>query len=159
MPLLGFFFFCLYNAPPSSLMDSMQVQKWRHWKEKELGAFPDSQHFGGRRACWSSRMGIRKINKQLNHSHGPTQTKQRLGQCIAGALLMHRRATSKHKFIWLTMAQTWRKPPPSPLYYTLCLATRPTPKCHFVPGLPSGSPKIPKIGISKSLESQKFEVP
>jgi hypothetical protein len=32
-------------------------------------------------------------------------------------------------------ARTWGKPPPSPLYYTLCLAMGPTPKCHFVPGL------------------------
>ncbi len=35
--------------------------------------------------------------------------------------------------------------PPSPLQYTMCLATEPTPKCHFVLGLPNGSPEIPKI--------------
>ncbi len=34
------------------------------------------QHFKGRGACWSFEMGIRKIDKQLNYSHGLAQTKQ-----------------------------------------------------------------------------------
>ncbi len=37
------------------------------------------------------------------------------------------------------------KPPPSPLQYTLCLAIGLALKCHFVPRLPSGSPKIPIV--------------
>lgn len=28
-----------YDAPQSSLMDSLHVQKWKHWK-KELGRVP-----------------------------------------------------------------------------------------------------------------------
>jgi hypothetical protein len=40
------------------------------------------------------------------------------------------------------------KPPPSPLYYTLCLAMGLAPKCYFVPGLPSGSLEIPKVETS-----------
>jgi len=32
----------------------------------------------------------------------------------------------------------------------------PTPKCYFVPGLQSGSPEIPKIGILVPLEAHNF---
>jgi hypothetical protein len=39
------------DAPPSSLMDSLQVQRWKQWKDKELGAFPGSQHFKGFGVC------------------------------------------------------------------------------------------------------------
>jgi hypothetical protein len=48
------------------------------------------------------------------------------------------------------MARTWEKPPPSPLEYTLCLATGPAPKCHFVLGLTNGSPEIPTIRTTRS---------
>jgi len=34
---------------------------------------------GVRGACWNSKMGIRKIDKQVNYSHEPTQTKQQVG--------------------------------------------------------------------------------
>jgi len=33
-----------------------------------------------------------------------------------------------------------------PLIVYSMLAIGPAPKCHFVPGLPSGSPEIPKVG-------------
>jgi hypothetical protein len=62
----------------------------------------------------------------------------------------------KHGLRRLTMARTWGKPPPSPLYYTLCLAMGPTPKYHFVLGLPNGSSEIPKIGTPATLESHNF---
>jgi hypothetical protein len=42
-------------------------------------ALLDSQHFGGKRASWSSEMQIKMTNKQINYSHGPTQTKQQVG--------------------------------------------------------------------------------
>jgi hypothetical protein len=51
----------------------------------------------------------------------------------------------------LTTARTWGKSPPSPLWYTLCLSTRPTSKWHFVPGLPSGSLEIPIIRTPTTL--------
>jgi hypothetical protein len=41
--------------------------------------FPNLQHFGGRRACWSSEMGTRTGDKWVNYSHEPTQTKQQVG--------------------------------------------------------------------------------
>ncbi len=61
------------------------------------------------------RDGTRKIDKQINYSHGPTQTKQQVGQCVAGTPLVHERATGKHRFTRFTTARTWGKPPPSPL--------------------------------------------
>jgi hypothetical protein len=42
-------------------------------------------------------MGTKKIDKQLNYSHGLAQTKQQVGQCIIEAFLMHGRVTNKHK--------------------------------------------------------------
>jgi hypothetical protein len=60
-------------------------------------------------------MGTMKNDKQINYSHGPTQTKQRVGYCVVGALLVHGPATSKHGLTRLTMTRTWGNPPPSPL--------------------------------------------
>ncbi len=115
-----------------------------------------SQHFGGRRACQSSGIRIKKIDKQVNYSHEPAKTKQQVGQCIVGALLVHGQATGKHRLTKFTTARTWGKPPPSPLQYTLCLATGPAPKYHFVPRLPSGSLEILKIGILTILETHNL---
>jgi len=39
----------------------------------------NSQHFKGRGACWSSEMGIKMSDKQVNYSHECAQTKQQLG--------------------------------------------------------------------------------
>ncbi len=73
------------------------------------------------------------------------------GVVTVWALLVLRRITGKLRLTKLTTARTWGKPPPSPLYYTLCLSTRPTSKWHFVPGLPNGSPEIPKIRTPATL--------
>jgi len=48
-------------------------------KVRSQGMFFGSQHFGARGVCWSSRMGTRKIDKKLNYSHEPVQTKQQVG--------------------------------------------------------------------------------
>jgi hypothetical protein len=61
--------------------------QWTHCKSKDedsekkrnWGTFPSSYHFGGWGVRWSSGVGIRKIDKQLNYSHGPAQTKQQVG--------------------------------------------------------------------------------
>ncbi len=95
-------------------------------------------------------------DKRFIYSYGPTQTKQQVGQCRFRALLVHKFTTSKHEFIRLTMAWTWGKPSPPPLQYYLCLAMGPTPKCHFVPKLPSESLEIPKIGSPTTLEGHNF---
>ncbi len=41
-------------------------------RRRSWGALPGSQHFRGRGVCWSFGMGTRKIDKQVNYSHGTT---------------------------------------------------------------------------------------
>jgi hypothetical protein len=60
-------------------------------------------------------MGTKKNYKQVNYSHGLAQTKQQVGYNIIGAFLVHGRTIGKHELTKLTTAQTWEKPPPSPL--------------------------------------------
>jgi hypothetical protein len=63
-----------------------QAPWWTHYKSKgensgrkrNRGMFLGSQDFKGRKVCWSSKMGTRKIDKQFNYSHEPTQTKQQV---------------------------------------------------------------------------------
>jgi hypothetical protein len=59
-------------------------------------------------------MGTRMSDKRVNYSHEPTQIKQ-VGRCVIGAILVHERATNIHELTRLTTAQTWGRPPPSPL--------------------------------------------
>ncbi len=94
-------------------------------------------------------MGTRKIDKQVTYSHELAQTKQQVGQCVVGSLLVHEQATGKHELTRLTTAWTWGKLAPSPLQYSLCVATGPTPKCHFVL-------RIPKIGTPTTLGPHNF---
>jgi len=70
--------------------------------------------------------------------------------------LVHGRATGKQGFTRLTTVRTWGKPPPSPLYYTMCLVMGLAPKCYFVLGLSSGSLAIPTVGTLATLEAHNF---
>jgi hypothetical protein len=38
--IISFYSYFVNDAPPTSLMDSLQVQRWRQRKEKELGCVP-----------------------------------------------------------------------------------------------------------------------
>jgi hypothetical protein len=60
-------------------------------------------------------MGIRTNEKWVNYSHGPTQTRQQVSQCIIRAPLVYGQAMGKHGLTRLTMAQIWGKPLVSPL--------------------------------------------
>jgi hypothetical protein len=91
------------------------------------------------------RIGLGKMTSNLFIHMDLHKAKQQVGQCIAGALLVLGQATGKLELTRLTMARTGGKPPPSPLYYTLCLSARPTSKWHFVPRLPNGSPEIANV--------------
>ncbi len=121
-----------------------------------MGVLPGSQHFEGGRVCRNFDMGTRKIDKQFIYSHKLAQNQTTSWLMHNWSTLVHERATSNHKLTKLIAARTWGKPPPSPLHYTLCLAMGPTPKCHFVPGLPSGSPEIPKVGTFVTLGAHNF---
>jgi hypothetical protein len=46
---------------------------------RNRGTFLGFQHFGGRGVCYSSGMGIKKSDKQINYSHGCAKTKQHVG--------------------------------------------------------------------------------
>ncbi len=46
---------------PSSWIDSNVSMRWEQRKSKELGTLFGLQHFGGRRACWSSRMKLGRM--------------------------------------------------------------------------------------------------
>jgi len=47
-------------------------------KMKSWGTLFDSQHFKGRKACWSFGMKTRTNDKRVNYSHRPPQTKQQV---------------------------------------------------------------------------------
>jgi hypothetical protein len=49
----------LCDAIPNSLIDSNESLKWKQWKGKELGHTPWLATLRGRRACWSSGMGLK----------------------------------------------------------------------------------------------------
>jgi hypothetical protein len=49
-------------------------------------------------------MGTRKNDEQVNYSHRPAQTKQQVGKCVVGALLVHGQAMGKHELTIFTMA-------------------------------------------------------
>ncbi len=144
------------DTPPSSLMDSITSPKMKTMKGKRVEARSLARNTSG-------QMGVLKFwdgdqeDWQANHLLTLTCTNQTTNQLVRSwNTLVHRQATGKHKLTRFTMAQTWGKPPPSPLQYILCMATRPTPKCHFVLGLPSGSPKIPKVGTLTTLGAHNF---
>ncbi len=64
------------DAPLNSLMDSTVGPNGENSPTtRSWGMLPSSQHFGGRGACWSSEMGIKKSDKKINYSHGHAQTK------------------------------------------------------------------------------------
>jgi hypothetical protein len=59
-----------YRCTPKPLMDSIMSPKGENNKRiRSWGTLPASQHFGGKKACWSSEMGIRKSDKQVTHTN------------------------------------------------------------------------------------------
>ncbi len=146
---------CASNAPPSSLMDSTVSPKLKTAKEKELGRAPQLAALRGQKGVLNFKMGLGRLTSNpLTHTdlHKPSNKLV----SVRWSTLVHERTKGKHGLTKLTTARTWGKSPPSPLQYTLCLATGLTPKCHFVPGLPSGNPKIPKVGTPATLGAHDF---
>jgi hypothetical protein len=130
----------------------MWVWSENNERVRSWGMLLGSQHFGGRGACWSFRMGLGKNDKQLIHSLGFAQTKQHVGPCIVWALLSVKTSHEQpwtHKTHKTSHGPDLGKPPPSPLYYSLRLPTGATSKWHFIPGLPSGNLGIPTTGLPR----------
>jgi hypothetical protein len=82
----------LHDTPPSSLMDSLQVQRWRQWKEKELGRALWLTTLRGRGARWSSGMGLGRLTAIQSLTQAYTnQTTSWLVR--SWSTLVHRRTT------------------------------------------------------------------
>ncbi len=65
---------------PSSLMDSIMNPKVKTTKREKVGACSLVNNISGvKGACWSPKMGTKKIGKQVNYSHEPAQIKQQVG--------------------------------------------------------------------------------
>ncbi len=82
------FFSC--DALSHSLQDSNASLKVKTTKAKGVELhFLTHNTLGLRRACWSSSMRTKTNDKRVNHSlsHGLTQTKQQVDQCIVKAFL------------------------------------------------------------------------
>ncbi len=50
-----------FDAPPSSLMDSLVSPKVNNGRQRSWGVLSGSQHFGGRGVCQSSGMGLGRL--------------------------------------------------------------------------------------------------
>jgi hypothetical protein len=68
-----------FDAPLSSLNDSNASLKFQTSKVKKVGVrYLVHNILGVRGAHWSFEMGNKMNDKQINYSHGPTQTKQQV---------------------------------------------------------------------------------
>ncbi len=143
------------NAPPSSLMDSIASPNVKIVKGKGVGACSLARNTLGVEGHVGA-LGWDQEDCQALQVLTRTCTNTTSWLVRSWSTLVHRRATGDHGLTRLTTAWTWEKPPRSPLQYTLCLTMGPTPKCHFVPRLPSGSLKIPKVGIPTTLGAHNF---
>ncbi len=82
---------------PSSLIDSNVSLKRKQRKSEELRHVPWLVALQGqKRHARALGWGLGRVTN-INYSHRLAQTKQQVGQCIVGALLVHGQATSKHE--------------------------------------------------------------
>ncbi len=112
----------------------------------------------GRRACWSSGMGLGRIDK-LIHSHGPAHNP-------------HKMVSAQLEHLWCQdQPRTTRTPKTHhgpdlgeaitfPLYSILCDSPRDLHPNDFslpgLPGFPRGSPEIPPCGTPGTLKPHNF---
>ncbi len=111
--------------------------------------FPNSQHFEGRKACQSSKMGLGKTHKQKFKMKSTYKTKKgrQLMQVEWKWCNKFSKDNFKHKLY--TTWNLWEEALLPSLQYTLCLFVGTTPKCHFSLGLLNGSTKIRTLVIPK----------
>jgi hypothetical protein len=69
---------CMNDTPPNSSKDP-KVGPWRKQRKKNWSMLYNSQHFEGRRACWSSRMGLGWTCKQEFKMRSICTTKKKGG--------------------------------------------------------------------------------
>jgi hypothetical protein len=106
--------------------------------------FSNSQHFGGKGACWSSGMGTKKSDKHQ------TLTRTCTNRIISW--LMHNLNIFGARTSKLTTARTWGKSPPSPfIVYYVCLH-----EAHIQVAFCFRNPEIPKVGTPATLGPHNF---
>ncbi len=133
----------------------MWILNRKQQKSKESGHTPWLAALQGRGACWSSGMGLGRVDKL--HSLTLTYTKPTQGgQCIVGAPLVLGRTTCN--------MDTQDSPQPGlggshhlPPYSILYTSPQgPHPNGFFVPRLPSGNLEIAKVGTPTTLGHHNF---
>jgi hypothetical protein len=144
----------LNDAPPTPWKTQMWVQVKDSGRKRSRDTFPSSQHLKGRGACWSSGMGLGRIDK-LIHSPGPAHNPHKWlvhSWSTFGAKTSH----GQHGHTRLTTARTWGSHHLPP-YSILCASPRGLhPNGFSLPGLPRGSPEIPPVGIPGTLRAHNF---
>ncbi len=109
----------------------------------------------GRRACWSSGMGLGRVDKLYSLTRACTQPTQG-DQCIVGTPLVLRRAMGNmdtQDSPWPGLGGSHHLPP----YSILCTSPRGLhPNGFSLPGLPRGSFKIALKGTLVTLEPHNF---
>ncbi len=137
------------NTPPHSLKDSNASPKVKTTKGVRVHSLAcNTSELKGHVRVLGWGLG-QMTSTSIIHTnlHKPT-----ISWLVRGCtFLVHGQVMGIHMFIRLTTTRNWRKPPPSPLYYSQCLARRPAPKCHFVLGLPSW-----KSWNSRNWDSRNF---
>ncbi len=109
----------------------------------------------GKGACWSSEMGLGRVDKLHSLTWAYTQPTQG-GQCIVGAPSVLGRTTSNtdtQDSPWPELGGSHHLPPYSILYTS---PQGPHPNGFSLLGLPSGSPEIAPVGILATLEPHNF---
>jgi len=99
----------------SQLLKGLKCEsKWKTSEEGGIGTHSLAHNtLRDRGACWSSGMGLRKVDK-LVHPHGPAHNPHKWlvhSWSTFGARMSH----GQHGHTRLTTARIWGKPPPSPL--------------------------------------------
>ncbi len=108
---------------------------------KNSGHTPNSQHQKGQRGVLKLRDGTKKSNKLQLFTRTCIKPTNKLVSSLFGAPLVLGQATANSGLTKLITAQIQKKPPPSPIQYSLHLSTAPTSEWLFVLGFPRKSPK------------------
>jgi hypothetical protein len=143
----------------SQLLEGFKCEsKWKTVEGGGVGArFLTHNTLRGRGACWSSGMGLGRVDKFHLLTRACTQPTQS-GWCIVGTPLVLEQTTGN--------TDTQDSPRPGlggshhlPPYSILCSSPQgPHPNGFSLPGLPSGSPEIALARIPLTLEPHNFAI-
>ncbi len=108
----------MIDAPPNSLMDSTMSPKVKTTEGEGVGVLPSSQHWG-KRACWSSEIGLGRVTS-ISIIHTDLH---KLNKKLVSAKLKHfwcmdesRINMNSHNSPWFGLGESHHLPP----YSILC---------------------------------------